>query len=134
MQLRLRRSQKTSGLLSKVAVFVLDARAELRHEEAEYVRKYGLGKEVVYASEAAKSHAAAASSGGGLFRTLKELALTKLSLVITVDSLTRGQLIEGKDLSEIMAAEEAVMTACQNLKGFLATAATFDGREQVFDI
>jgi hypothetical protein len=32
-----------------------------------------------------------------------------------------------------MGAEQAIMTACQNLKAFLDTAATFDGREVLFD-
>ncbi|ESZ51694.1 hypothetical protein X731_03665 [Mesorhizobium sp. L2C054A000] len=134
MQLRLKRSQKTGGFLSKVPVFVLEARADLKHEEQEYVRRYNLGKEVVYASEAAKAHAAKAGSGGGLFHTVKEIALTKLSLVITIESLMRGQQIEGKDLGEIMAAEEALMTACENIKGYLAVAATFDGKEYVLDV
>ncbi len=46
----------------------------------------------------------------------------------------RGQQIEGKDLGEIMTAEEALMTACENIKGYLAVAATFDGKEYVLDV
>jgi hypothetical protein len=33
----------------------------------------------------------------------------------------------------LLGAEEAIMQACENLKGYLDTAATFDGREVLFD-
>lgn len=134
MQLRLRRSQKTSGLLSKAAVFVIEARAQLKHEEMENIRKYNLGKEVIYASQTAQASAEKAQAGEGLFKTLVAVAVNRLSLVITIDSLTRGQVIEGKDLNEIIMAENALMAACQNLKTYLEAAATFDGREAVVDV
>lgn len=47
MQLKLRRSQRAGAL---------DARAELSADEQGLVRKYALGKLVVYDSEARKKH------------------------------------------------------------------------------
>ena len=61
MQLKLKRSQKTSGMMSKSVVFILNARAELSDEEKANVAKYGLGKDVIYSSEAAKRFSEAGS-------------------------------------------------------------------------
>src|SRR5688572_30634772 len=122
MQLKLRRSQATTGLLSRSALFALDARADLTNEERESVKKYNLGKEVVYASEAAKMNAAAAQVPGlGIMKMVATAAISRMTLTITVDSLMRGQRIEGKDLLEVIAAEEALMQACETMKGYLAT-------------
>lgn len=56
MQLKLRRSQRTGGLVSSKVFFTLDARADLLPEEKGLVSKYGLGKLVVYDSDARKKH------------------------------------------------------------------------------
>jgi hypothetical protein len=47
MQLKLRRSQRSGGMLGKKVVFALDARADLSEEERELISKYGLGSLVV---------------------------------------------------------------------------------------
>ena len=138
MQLVLRRSQKTTGLISKSAVFVLDARAELKPEELAAIKKYGLGNQILYASAKSKSHAETAMSvdpttGGGFLRGIAAAAMSRLSLNITVDSLTKGQHIECKDLEELLGAEEAIQNACQAIRGYLEIAKTFDGREIVID-
>ena len=56
MQLVLRRSQKTTGMISKSISFVLDARAQLSPAEADAVKKYGLGNQVLYASAKSKAY------------------------------------------------------------------------------
>jgi hypothetical protein len=56
-----------------------------------------------------------------------------LSLNVTVDGLISGQHIECKDLDELLGAESAIIEACQNAKGYLDVASTFDGREQVLE-
>ena len=56
-----------------------------------------------------------------------------LSLRVTVDGLMGGQHIECKDLDELLGAEAAILDACKNLKAYLETALTFDGREEVVE-
>ena len=56
-----------------------------------------------------------------------------MRLTITIASLERGQHIELKSLDELLAAEDAIMEACRTLRAYLETAATFDGREVLFD-
>ena len=142
MQLVLKRSQKSGGLLSSKVSFALDARVQLTAEEKSLISKYAMGKEVVYDSEARKKHAEAASghfqegsSFGAVGTVLKtasglaRAAMMALSLRITIDSLVSGHHIECKDLGELLGAEAAIVDACRNLKEYLDTALTFDGRE-----
>ena len=56
-----------------------------------------------------------------------------LSLRVTVDCLMTGQHVECKDLDELLGAEAAILDACKNLKAYLETAVTFDGREEVVE-
>ena len=152
MQLKLTRSQRTSGIMGK-AIFVLDARAELTADERGLIKKYGLGKLVVYDSEARKKHQEAAygnfTDGGNVPLTpggkemarslwshakgIGRAAMMALSLRVTVDSLLGGEHIECKDLNELLGAEGAIRDACSNLKAYLETALTFDGREEVVE-
>ena len=62
MQLKLSRSQKSSGMLSKSVVFCLDARADLTQEERHLIDKYKLGSQVIYNSAASAKHLANASA------------------------------------------------------------------------
>lgn len=138
MQLVMRRSQKTTGLMSKSVLFCLDARVDITPEEASNVKKYGLGSQVLYNSTAAKGHldkvAETATGGRGFLSGAINLAMAKLSLNITIDSLTKGHHIECKDLDELLGAEEAIKTACENIRNYVQIATTFDGREMVFDL
>src|SRR5205085_1993164 len=52
MQLKLKRTQRSAGLMGGKVIFGLDARADLSAEERSLVQKYALGKMVVYDSEA----------------------------------------------------------------------------------
>ena len=138
MQLKIKRSQRDGGVISKIAIFCLDARVEFTGEEKRHIARYKLGREVIYNSEASKRHHEKGESnlGSGTVGNLKALGsfvLARLNLNISIDSLERGQHVECKSLDELMGAEDAVMTACQNLKGYLDLAATFDGREVLFD-
>jgi hypothetical protein len=152
MQLKLRRSQRAGGMLGGKVIFALDARAELSADEQGLVKKYALGKLVVYDSEARKKHGEAAyghfdnaantpgytgsSAGRSLWsnaRGLASAAMMALTLRVTVDSVMSGQHIECKDLDELLGAEAAIVDACKSLKAYLDTAVTFDGREEVFE-
>lgn len=146
MQLKIKRSQRTGGVMGNKVIFALDARSELKAEEKALVSKYALGKMVVYDSEARKklteagqTHIAESQSGSAghsvwaATKGLANLAIAAMSLRVSVDSLTQGHHIECKDMDELLGAEEAITEACRNLKGYLETAATFDGREVVID-
>jgi hypothetical protein len=142
--LKLRRSQK-AGLLGKVT-FMLDARVELSEQARALVAKYGLGSQVIYDSKARQERAQAAyghfdeaiytSTGRSLWKNARGLAsaaMMALSLRVTVNNLINGQHIECKDLDELLGAEKALVEACQNLKAYLETALTFDGREDLLE-
>lgn len=134
MQLKLKRSQKTSGMMSKTVVFILDARADLTEEEKTNVQKYELGKDVIYSSEATKAlKEAARLPGTGTLGMLARVAMSKLTLSITINSLCSGHQIDCKSLQEVLEAEEAVKEACALLRIYLTAAATFDGREEVIE-
>lgn len=137
MQLLLRRSQRAGGLTGTM-IFCLDARVQFTAREKQDIQRYKLGGQVIYNSEAskralAKSEAAGDGSALGSVKGLAFAALAAMKLNISINSLERGQHVECKSLDELLGAEEAVMTACQNLRGYLDTAATFDGQEVVFD-
>jgi hypothetical protein len=152
MQLKLKRSQRSGGIMGGKVIFGLDARAELSPDEQALIRKYNLGKLVVYDSEARKKHQGSAydhfggaantsgydlsSAGKSLWKNARGLAsaaMMALSLRVTVDSLVSGQHIECKELDELLGAEGAIRDACGNLKAYLETALTFDGREEVVE-
>lgn len=139
MQLKLKRSQRDTGVVSKSVVFCLDARVEFTPEERERLVRYKLHKQVIYNSEAAQKHlvnaATAAATGsivGGL-KSLTSVAFAALNLNISIETLEKGQHVECKSMDELLQAEQAILTACENLKAYLDTAATFDGREVLFD-
>lgn len=119
-------------------MFTLDARVDLTDEEKALIKKYGLAKEVIYNSEKSKRYLGAAqgalaAGGGGFLKASIGLAMAALSLNITIESLAKGHHIECKDLDELLATEQAIMEACRNIKVYLDTAVTFDGREVVID-
>jgi hypothetical protein len=133
MQLVVRRSQKTSGMISKSVSFVLDARVDLSKDESSAVKKYALGSQVLYNSANSKHYLDKAQSSG-FMGAVASLAMAKLSLNISVDSLTKGHHIECKDMDELLGAEEVIHNACQSIRRYIDLAQTFDGREIVVDI
>jgi len=138
MQLKLKRSQREGGLVTKAVIFCLDARIDLTREEQYNVNYYKLASQVIYNSDASKRHLerANAENDGSMTGALKSLASTAmaaLKLNITINGLQSGQHVECKTMEELLGAEEAIMTACHTLKNYLDTAATFDGRETLID-
>ncbi len=140
MKLFLRRSQKSGGMLGGKVIFALDARIEPSADEGALIKKYKLGNEIVYSSENARKHASSAveqTDRGGVLGVAKgamSLGMAMLSLTCTIDSLSRGQHIECKDLDELVGAEDAIRSACASAKGYLQLANSFDGREEVIEI
>lgn len=139
MQLKIKRTQREGGMLSKTVIFCLDARVDFTPEELSNLRRYKLEKEVVYNSEASKRHLAnvqANTAQGTMTGALKgaaSLAFAVMNLNITVAGLQQGQHIECKSMEELLGAEDAVISACQQLRAYLDAAATFDGRESVIE-
>ena len=70
---------------------------------------------------------------GSMAKSLAYTALAAMRLNVTINSLQQGQHIECKSLDELLGAEEAILEACKNLRTYLETAATFDGREVLVD-
>ncbi len=138
MQLKIRRSQRTGGVISSNAIFCIDARAQFTHEEQRNIARYKLGSQVIYNSQTSRrllDKAGAQQDGSvkGSLKSLATMALVAMNLNISINSLARGQHIECKSLDELLAAETALMEACENLKSYLDTAASFDGREILID-
>lgn len=131
MQLKIKRSQKSG--LTGTPIFILDVMAELSDEEHELVKKYRLKNLLVYTSEAANQNLAKAEAGnwaglGGAFMD----RLTKRSF--SLGDLVNGQHIECKDLDEVIGTENQVHIACQNIRGYLDVAKSFDGTEQILEV
>ena len=138
MQLKIRRSQRDGGVISTNVIFCLDARIELTAIEQQSVTRYKLQNQVIYNSEASKKNIARGDaqqdgSAKGSLKAIAWFAVASMRLNITIASLQRGQHVECKSMDELLGAEQAIMEACQNLRGYLDTASTFDGQEVLFD-
>jgi hypothetical protein len=152
--LRLKRSQKTSTMGN--IIYMLDARIDASQETLDLIYRHSLGGRLIYESEARQKHAANAQGhlantrGGpsllapaseqamGAAKTMWKLGRAAVSAVraslalrITVNSLLSGVHVECKDMEELLEAEAAIREAKENLEGFIETAKTFDGREEI---
>ncbi len=125
MKLLLRRGQKSS-MMGKV-IFTLDLRAELSPEESSFVKKYRMGKEVVY--QKVKVDTSAIPMMGAVAGWTTLVASKFMNLTLTVEDLLTGKHIECKEIMEMLAAEEQIREACQVFKKILSSAAFFEGEE-----
>jgi hypothetical protein len=136
MLLKIKRAQKSSMMGN--ALFSLDFRAEFSREERELIDKYKLGKMIAYSSESYQKNVAISKETGravGFLAGSSAIAKALLfDLKITVNDLVGGRHIEMKDLDEMLSAENQIVQACHNMKGYLAAAKTFDGREDTIEI
>jgi hypothetical protein len=133
MKLVLQKSQKTTGMVKKTVTFELFAQSILSEEEKHNVETYRLGPTVIYNSENSRKHLDAGRESTNIVGLLGRLALAKMSLNVSVNSLMQGQTIPCSSLEEVIAAEAAIKESCENLKGYLEIAATFDGRREEID-
>jgi len=132
MQLTITRSQKKAGMISKEIVFMLTVKSELTEEEKFAVQEYNLGKMVIYNSENSRKHIDNIGSGG-LLKAATSLAMSKMSLNISIGSLMRGQTLECKSLDEVLSAEDAIREACENMKQYIKVAANFNGSTETIE-
>jgi len=121
MQLLLRRDQR-SGMIGKVT-FELDARVEISEAEKAHVKKYKLGRDVLY--EKIKMDL----TGSGMIGVAARLASKAVNIKVTVDDLVGGKHFECKDIIEMSAIEEQLREACEMFKVILDTCAQFGGEE-----
>jgi hypothetical protein len=128
MRLRFRRSQRTAGLMSKTTVFTLEARVDISEEEMEHLKKYHMGQEIIYAKERIPSDK---SGEGGMKAMALNLAASFTALTIRVDDLIKGTKVECKNILEMIAVEDQIVSACQTFKNILASMAYFDGEEVI---
>ena len=122
MKLLLRRDQKT-GLVGKTITFTLDCRAELSSEEADSIKKYKMGKTMLY------SESPLVDRGSGVLGAVSRVAHRARTVELTVNDLVDGKHLECKDVMEMMAIEAEIKEASHNLKAILETAAQFGGEE-----
>jgi hypothetical protein len=140
MKLVISRSQRTAGMLTSKVMFALTARLDLTEEESHLLKKYKLHNTTIYNSDTAQKHLdhadADRSTGSvlGAAKSVIRIGLAALSLRCTYESLTKGQTIECKEMGDLLAAEAAIVEACQTAKAFLEISKTFDGKEQVIEI
>lgn len=66
-----------------------------------------------------------------LFRALFSFVFGFLFIRVTIARLVRGAVIESKDLTLILQAKDAIEGTANYLKEYIATADTFDGRDEV---
>jgi predicted GNAT family acetyltransferase len=123
MKLLLRRDQR-QGLLGKV-IFTLDVRADISDAERANIKKYKLGKELLYARNKDVPQDEGWKGVG------KMLVFHALNITISVNDLVDGKQIECKDIMEMLAAEEQIKTAALNFGRVLEAATRFGGEEVV---
>ena len=126
VELLLSKSQK-SGLMGGIT-FVLNVRAKLTDEETELVRRYKLGKILVY-EKLPVSDAVASMSGGRAFLTAVASKAFKLQMM--VDNLVGGRMVECKDIGEMIAAHEQIEQAAENFYNLLMASKNFEGEEVI---
>jgi len=125
MKLMLRRDQK-SGLMGMGNVsFTLAVRADLSNQELNNIKKYKLGKTVLY------SRGEVSEPGKGLLGLASRVAFKMMNITVSVDDLVDGKHVEFKDIMEMLAVIEQIKEAAQNFKGVLEAAAHFGGEEVI---
>jgi len=151
------RSQRLNWL--NRVVFMIDARMGMSIEQYSLMRKYRLGRTIVFDSarrerqnELARTHLELAREGKsqticlwreelrGIFRRLWYLIRALLSFLlgflfirITLAKLIKGAHVESRSLDKILAAKNAIERSAGDLKAYLEVAETFDGREDLFE-
>ena len=129
MRLVLHRDQR-SGIMGG-QVFQLSVRAEISSEEKEAIRKYKLGKTLLYQKIKERVLDHGGTWGGAARMVAKNIALNLMDLTITVDDLANGKTIECKDILQMLAAEDQVREATEMFGAVLRAAVNFGGDEVV---
>lgn len=108
MKLLLRRDQH-SGVFSK-PTFTLDVRAELSEDERDAINNYKLGDTMLYERDKL------VDQGSGLLGLASRVAFKAMNITVSVKDLTSGKRIECKDIVEMLAVEDQIKEAGENLQ------------------
>ena len=123
MQLLLKRDQR-SGLMGGV-IFILDARAEFTPEERSNIRRYRLGKTLLY------QRYQMTDLGSGWLGVVWRLLFKMRNIEVTVASLVNGTHLEFKDIHEMLAVEEHLTEVSRNFKDVLDAASGYSGENLI---
>lgn len=122
MKLLLRRDQK-SGLIGNNITFTLDCRAEISEDEKACIKKYKMGRTILY------TKSRLVDRGAGLIGLISRLIHKAKNVEITVHDLANGKHIECKDIVEMRDTEAEIREASQTFKVILEMAKQFGGEE-----
>lgn len=131
MQFIIHRTQSLRSFASPY--FRINARVDFTPEEKADVDKYKLGYQNVYTSSGAKKWLDKSNASGFIFGFIYYL-VSLFFLRVTIGRLEKGITIESRDLGKIIDVETAFHGACKTIKGYIATARTFNNTEEQIDI
>lgn len=123
MKLVLSKKQEKKGMMSKKLVYSLTIKADLTEDERSNLGTYEMFETVLYSDVEGDPSSSA-------WKALKTIAT---ATVIKVSDLSFGRTIECQSFMEIMAIEQQVISACNNLKNLLEAMSNFHG-EQIIEI
>lgn len=129
MKLVLARDQNKT--IFGTARFILKTAAELTPQESENIRKYNMGRLILY-SDLKAQEPGFWSFIVSVFRKIRRLITRSTKgLVISINDLVIGRQIECKDILEIVSIEGHMKEACETFKIVLEMAANFGGVEVI---
>src|SRR5690348_3271592 len=106
MQLLIKRSQIAGSQKmfggSQPPEFHSTIRVEYTEDERALINKHQLGGSIIYESCQTQQYLERAQSAQSFVRTVGFIALSKMSLTITVASLQRGHSVRSSDLGELL--------------------------------
>lgn len=129
MKMLLRRNQKSGMMGMGRVTFALDVRVQVSPEMLALVKKYKMGKEILYYKE--KVDLSDFWLLGPFRQFVRIIAARLWNVKITIDDLVKGKHFECKDIREMRAAEAQIKEACQTFKEVLESAVHFGGEEVV---
>jgi len=128
MELLLSRSQKTGFTGLGAITFVLNLRSQLTAEEAEYVRTYKLGKDIMYEKASVMDKLPRL---GPVQQLVSIFTAKAKGHIFTVNDLVKGRTVECRDIIEMIEAEAQIKEAAQNFYNVLQTCHQFGGEEVI---
>jgi hypothetical protein len=106
-------------------IFILDARAEFTPEERSNIRRYRLGKTLLYQRYQMPDPVS------GWLGIAQRLLFKMRNIEVTVASLVNGTHLEFKDIHEMLAVEEHLTEVSRNFKDVLDAASGYSGENLI---
>jgi hypothetical protein len=134
MQLKLKRSLKEGGMLTKTTSFVLDGRVSFSAEETAAIDKFKWSGMVLYDSEAEQGTKTTSADSWKTAWAKGVASAGRLKIKLSPGTLIQGFHFETTNLSESVLAEETIIEVCENLRNYFTHAQTYNGSENVLEI